>query len=255
VVPQLATVYPNGAADINHFHAAGGVQFLVGELLDHGLMHADVRTVAGDGLERYREAPSLRDGELVWRRVRPHSRDETVLRPVRAPFSGRRHPRAEGLARRAVMKVSSVEQRVIEAPARVRPPVGAARRVQAASSIATSSSWCATRAWRANGMPELHKLTPRSALGDRGHRVALVTDGAGRAPPARSWRRSRTGPLELRDGDGARGRRRGPARRARRPARARPAGRPWTRRRARGGSCSRVPALVGAPDEGASVFA
>jgi phosphogluconate dehydratase len=206
VVPQLATVYPNGAADINQFHAAGGVQFLVGELLDHGLMHADVRTVAGDGLERYREAPSLEDGELVWRRVRAHSRDETVLRPVRAPFSPDGGIRVlHGSLGRAVMKVSSIQHRVVEAPARVFD--GQAQLLAAFEAGELDRDVVAVvrhQGPRANGMPELHKLTPAlGVLVDRGHRVALVTDGrmsgaSGKVPAAIHC----TGPLDLlRDGD------------------------------------------------------
>jgi phosphogluconate dehydratase len=214
VVPQLATVYPNGAADINHFHAAGGVQFLLGELLDNGLVHPDVRTVAGEGLERYREAPSLVDGELVWSRVAPESADESVLRPVRAPFAPDGGIRVlDGTLGRAVIKVSTVgpELRVIEAPARVFDHQSEFLAAFEAGEL--DRDFVAVvrhQGPRANGMPELHKLTP--ALGvliDRGHRVALVTDGrmsgaSGKVPAAIHCtpEAAAGGPLSrLRDGD------------------------------------------------------
>jgi phosphogluconate dehydratase len=192
VVPQLATVYPNGAADINHFHAAGGVQFLLGELLDHGLAHADVRTVAGDGLERYRETPELVGGELVWRAAERTSRDLGVLRPVREPFAPDGGIRVlEGSLGRAVMKVSSVRRRAIEAPARVFDDQ--AELLAAFEAGELDRDFVAVvrhQGPRANGMPELHKLTPPlGVLIDRGHRVALVTDGrmsgaSGKVPAA-----------------------------------------------------------------------
>jgi phosphogluconate dehydratase len=206
VVPQLATVYPNGAADINQFHAAGGVQFLIGELLDHGLMHADVNTVAGPGLERYREAPGLIDGELVWARVGAASSDESVLRPVKAPFAPDGGIRVlGGSLGRAVMKVSAVQQRVIEAPARVFDDQ--AQLLEAFGRGELDRDVVAVvrhQGPKANGMPELHKLTPAlGVLVDNGHKVALVTDGrmsgaSGKVPAAIHC----TGPLELlEDGD------------------------------------------------------
>ena len=207
VVPQLATVYPNGAADINQFHAAGGVQFLIGELLDHGLVHADVNTVAGPGLERYREAPQLdQDGELTWRRVSAESSDHSVLRPAGAPFSPDGGIRVlNGSLGRAVMKVSAVQQRVIEAPARVFDHQ--AQLLQAFDQGELDRDVVAVvrhQGPKANGMPELHKLTPAlGVLVDRGHKVALVTDGrmsgaSGKVPAAIHC----TGPLDLlEDGD------------------------------------------------------
>src|SRR3954453_12419969 len=122
VVPLLARVYPNGSADINHFHAAGGIQFLVGTLLDAGLLHEDVHTVAGFGLHRYRAEPILSDGELVWRDVPTRSLDEEVLRPAWRPFAADGGLRmGGGKLGRAVGKVSAVapEHRVVQAPARV----------------------------------------------------------------------------------------------------------------------------------------
>ena len=123
VVPLLARVYPNGPADINHFHDAGGVAFVIGELLDAGLMHPDVETVAGFGLGRYRDEPYLdADGELGWRPAPYGSRDAAVLRPVRDAFSPDGGIRVlDGALGRAVMKVTAVapEHRVVTAPARV----------------------------------------------------------------------------------------------------------------------------------------
>ncbi len=214
VVPQLATVYPNGASDINQFHAAGGVQFLLGELLDAGLVHADVRTVAGDGLERYREAPELVGGELVWRRVGADSSDHAVLRPARAPFAPDGGIRVlDGSLGRAVIKVSTVgpELRVVEAPARVFDDQ--AQFLAAFSAGELDRDFVAVmrhQGPRANGMPELHKLTPAlGVLVDRGHRVALVTDGrmsgaSGKVPAAIHCtpEAAAGGPLALlRDGD------------------------------------------------------
>jgi phosphogluconate dehydratase len=207
VVPQLATVYPNGAADINQFHAAGGVQFLIGELLDHGLMHADVHTVAGPGLERYREAPRLdRHGEVAWSRVDHATGDERVLRPASNPFAPDGGIRVlNGSLGRAVMKVSAVQQRVIEAPARVFDDQ--AELLQAFHDGELDRDVVAVvrhQGPKANGMPELHKLTPAlGVLVDKGHKVALVTDGrmsgaSGKVPAAIHC----TGPLELlEDGD------------------------------------------------------
>jgi phosphogluconate dehydratase len=195
VVPLLARVYPNGAADINQFHSAGGTAFLVAELLDAGLLHADVRTVAGPGLDRYRDEPQLRNnGTLHWRPGPGASRDEDVLRPARAPFAPDGGLRVlDGSLGRAVMRVSSVgrEDRVVRAPAKVFD--GQAEFLAAFERGELDTDHVAVvrhQGPRANGMPELHKLTP--ALGvliDRGHRVALVTDGrmsgaSGKVPAA-----------------------------------------------------------------------
>jgi phosphogluconate dehydratase len=215
VVPLLARVYPNGPADINHFHAAGGTAFLFGQLLDAGLMHEDVRTVAGGGLERYRLQPELDgDAELRWAPRRPESADEAVLRPARAAFAPDGGIRVlDGSLGRAVMKVSAVapENRVLTAPARVFD--GQAELLAAFERGELDCDHVAVvrhQGPKANGMPELHKLTP--ALGvliDRGHRVALVTDGrmsgaSGKVPAAIHCtpEAAAGGPLALlRDGD------------------------------------------------------
>jgi phosphogluconate dehydratase len=215
VVPLLASVYPNGAADINQFHAAGGTAFLFGELLDAGLLHPDVRTVAGPGLDRYREEPYLdKDGELRRRRAPRESRDETVLRPARAPFAPDGGIRVlEGGLGRAVMKVSAVapDRRVVSAPARVFDDQGeffaAFERGELDRDHVAVVRY---QGPRANGMPELHKLTPAlGVLMDRGYNVALVTDGrmsgaSGKVPAAIHCTPEAAGggPLaRLRDGD------------------------------------------------------
>ncbi|MEV6900089.1 phosphogluconate dehydratase [Amycolatopsis sp. NPDC051372] len=182
VVPLLARVYPNGSADINHFHAAGGIQFLVGTLLDAGFLHEDVHTVAGFGLHRYTQEPILSDGELVWRDVPTRSLDEDVLRPVWRPFAPDGGLRmVAGNLGRAVTKVSAVapEHRVVQAPARVFTS-------QEAFTVAFEAGELdrdvvvvlRQQGPQANGMPELHGLTPAlGVLMDRGFQVALLTDG------------------------------------------------------------------------------
>jgi phosphogluconate dehydratase len=182
VVPLLARIYPNGKADINHFHAAGGTAFLVRELVGAGLMHPDVQTVAGPGLGAYTTEPMLVDGRLSWRDGPTESLDLDVLRPVDDPFDkdGGLRMLAGNLGR-AVIKTSAVvpEQRLVEAPARV---FGDQSEFQAAFEAGELADDLVAvvryQGPKANGMPELHKLiTPLGVLQDRGHRVALVTDG------------------------------------------------------------------------------
>ena len=182
VVPLLARIYPNGKADINHFHAAGGTAFLVRELVGAGLMHRDVQTVVGAGLDAYTTEPMLVDGRLAWHDGPTESLDLDVLRPVDDPFDkdGGLRMLAGNLGR-AVIKTSAVvpEQRLVEAPARV---FGDQSEFQAAFEAGELSDDLVAvvryQGPKANGMPELHKLiTPLGVLQDRGHRVALVTDG------------------------------------------------------------------------------
>ncbi|MEC3974012.1 phosphogluconate dehydratase [Amycolatopsis sp. H20-H5] len=182
VIPLLARVYPNGSADINHFHAAGGIQFLVGTLLDAGLLHEDVHTVAGPGLHRYRQEPVLADGELRWREVPAKSLDEDVLRPANRPFSPDGGLRmVSGNLGRAVTKVSAVapEHRVVQAPARVfTTQEGFAEAFAAGELERDVVVVIRHQGPQANGMPELHGLTPAlGVLMDRGFAVALLTDG------------------------------------------------------------------------------
>ncbi|WP_237044378.1 phosphogluconate dehydratase [Aquipseudomonas alcaligenes] len=194
VVPTLAHVYPNGKADINHFHAAGGTALLIRELLDAGLLHDNVATVAGPGLRRYTEEPFLDGERLVWRAGAVASLDESILRPAARPFSPEGGLRLlQGNLGRAVMKVSAVatEHQVVEAPARVfHDQAELAAAFQAGELDRDLVAVVRFQGPRCNGMPELHKLTPfLGVLQDRGYQVALVTDGrmsgaSGKVPAA-----------------------------------------------------------------------
>jgi phosphogluconate dehydratase len=183
VTPLLCHIYPSGTADVNHFHAAGGMGFLTRELLDAGLLHGDVRTVMGQGLEVYASEPGLdADGNLIWRPAATASGDENVLRGVNNPFQPTGGLAVlDGVLGRAVMKTSAVakERHVIEAPARI---FHSQEEVQAAFKAgALNQDFVAVVRFqgpKANGMPELHKLVPPlGVLQDRGFKVALVTDG------------------------------------------------------------------------------
>jgi phosphogluconate dehydratase len=194
VVPLLARVYPNGHADVNHFHAAGGMAFVIGSLLDAGLMHPDVRTVAGDGLHRYTSEPRL-DGEgLRWVDGAKASLDTAVVRGADDPFApdGGLKTLAGNLGT-AVIKTSAVDRqhRTVTAPAAVFDSQEAF--LCAFQSGSLDRDFVAVLRYqgpKALGMPELHKLTPAlGVLQDRGHRVALVTDGrmsgaSGKVPAA-----------------------------------------------------------------------
>ena len=213
-VPLLARVYPNGSADVNAFHAAGGMGFLIRELLDAGLLHEDVLTVAGPGLRSYTQAPELREGGLRWRGAPVLSGDEAILRPAARPFAPNGGLRLlAGNLGRSVIKVSAVkpEHRHILAPARVFESQEALQAAYHAGEL-TGDLVAVVRFQgpRANGMPELHQLTPPLAnLQDRGFKVALVTDGrmsgaSGKVPAAIhvSPEALAGGPLaKVRDGD------------------------------------------------------
>jgi phosphogluconate dehydratase len=195
VVPLLARVYPNGSADVNHFHAAGGMGFLISELLDAGLLHENVNTVSGNGLNDYRIEAALDDNGNVKRAPAPkESRNAPVLRPRSNPFRNDGGLRVlDGNVGRATIKVSAVpeDRFVVEAPAIV---FNEQDDVQAAFERGElDRDFIAVVRFqgpRANGMPELHKLTPAlGVLQGRGFRVALVTDGrmsgaSGRVPAA-----------------------------------------------------------------------
>lgn len=194
VVPTLAHVYPNGKADINHFQAAGGVAFLVRELLDAGLLHEDVDTIMGRGLRRYTQEPFIDSERLVWRDGTAHSLDENILRPVARPFSAEGGLRVmSGNLGQGVMKVSAVapEHQVVEAPARIfhdqQQLVDAFKAGELERDLVAVMLF---QGPRSNGMPELHKMTPYlGVLQDRGFKVALVTDGrmsgaSGKVPAA-----------------------------------------------------------------------
>jgi len=183
VVPLIARIYPNGAADVNHFHAAGGMAFLVRELLAAGLLHPDTKTINGAGLASYAQEPHLSaEGGLAWRDVPATSGDTSVLRPVSDPFSADGGLKlVSGNLGRAVVKVSAVkaEHRIVEAPARVFDDQEHV--MEAFKSGALTRDVVVVVRFqgpRANGMPELHKLTPcLASLQDKGFKVALVTDG------------------------------------------------------------------------------
>ncbi|QEZ46177.1 phosphogluconate dehydratase [Cupriavidus oxalaticus] len=182
ITPLLARVYPNGSADVNHFHAAGGAGLIIRELLQVGLLHEDVQTVAGPGLARYTQEPVMRDGVLQWRDGATASGDAQVVASAAAPFSPEGGLRLmQGNLGRGVIKVSAVaaEHRVVEAPVRV---FDAQEALQAAFDAGELNGDLVAvvrfQGPNANGMPELHRLTPvLGALQDAGHKVALVTDG------------------------------------------------------------------------------
>lgn len=193
-VPLLARVYPNGSADVNHFHAAGGMGFLIAQLLKAGLLHGDVDTVFGKGLHAYSQEPTL-DGEtLVWKPVPEDSGDESVLRPIDRPFARDGGLRVlAGNLGRAVVKISAVkpEHRVVRAQAVVVEDQKELLALFEQGKLERDFIGVVRgQGPKANGMPELHKLTPvLGLLQDRGFRVALVTDGrmsgaSGKVPAA-----------------------------------------------------------------------
>jgi phosphogluconate dehydratase len=193
VAPMLARVYPNGADDVNHFQNAGGLGFVVRELLDAGLIHRDIATVHGGDLGAYALEPWLDGEELAWRDPGP-SGDETILRGAASPFAPEGGMRlVEGNLGRACFKTSAVDRArwTIEAPCRVFDDQHKVAEAFAAGELDRDVIVVVRfQGPRANGMPELHKLTPPlGVLQDRGYRVALVTDGrmsgaSGKVPAA-----------------------------------------------------------------------
>jgi 6-phosphogluconate dehydratase len=182
IVPLLARIYPNGTADVNHFHAAGGSGFLIRELLSSGLLHADTTTVMGTGLAAYTREPWLSENGLAWRAAPEMSGDVDVLRPMHDPFGADGGLKVlRGNLGRAVIKTSAVQpqHRVIEAAAAVFDDQEG---VIAAYKAGQLTRDCVVvvryQGPRANGMPELHQLTPAlSSLQSKGFKVALITDG------------------------------------------------------------------------------
>ena len=180
--PLLARIYPNGQADVNHFHAAGGLSLVIRELLSAGLLHPDIRCVHGGSLADQARDPVLDGGKLVWRDPPLQSGDTDVVRGVAQPFDREGGLRlVHGNIGRAIAKVSAVaaEHRRISAPARIFDSQQALLDAFAADDL--NGDFVAVirgQGPRANGMPELHKLTPTlQVLQDRGQRVALLTDG------------------------------------------------------------------------------
>ena len=195
VIPSLTRIYPNGLADINHFQAAGGMGYLMATLLDAGLLHGDLLGVAVErGLAEYCQEPYLKAGKLAWRAAPKESLDTQVLRPACDPFQPDGGLKTiTGNLGRGVIKVSalSIEQRLVEAPARVFESQAALSAAFAAGELECDFIAVVTfQGPKSNGMPELHKLmTPLGVLQDRGFKVALVTDGrlsgaSGKVPAA-----------------------------------------------------------------------
>ncbi|QFT84068.1 Phosphogluconate dehydratase [Halomonas sp. THAF12] len=214
VTPSLMKVYPNGQADINHFQAAGGMSYLFRELIGAGLIHSDIPTAFGTDMTAYTQEPFLEDGKLVWREGPEASLDTEVLRGVKEPFAPTGGLTVlDGNLGRGVIKVSAVqeEHRLVEAPARIFEDQNELKAAFDAGELDRDVvAVVRFQGPKANGMPELHKLTPfLGVLQDRGHKVALVTDGrmsgaSGKVPAAIhiSPEALDGGPLsKLRDGD------------------------------------------------------
>ncbi|MEO0464671.1 MAG: phosphogluconate dehydratase [Pseudomonadota bacterium] len=193
VIPLIARVYPNGSGDVNQFHAAGGMGLVISELLGAGLAHGDILTVWDTGLDAYRSEPVETEDGLAWERV-DETRDDAMLRPASDPFRADGGMRlVEGNLGRACFKTSAVpeDRLTIEAPARVFETQEAVKDAFKAGELDRDVVVVVRfQGPRANGMPELHALTPTlGLLQDRGHRVALVTDGrmsgaSGKVPAA-----------------------------------------------------------------------
>ena len=193
--PLLARVYPNGIADVNHFHAAGGAAYVIGELLDNGLLHSDVSTVFGQGLHLYTKEPYLGDkGDVCWKDGPKQSLNKDVVRPVLKPFRENGGlSRLRGNLGTAVMKVSavSVEHHIIEAPVKVFHELAEVKQAFANKQLNRDCIVVVRfQGPRANGMPELHALTPiLGSIQDQGFKIALITDGrmsgaSGKVPAA-----------------------------------------------------------------------
>ena len=195
VVPLIARVYPNGLADVNHFHAAGGLGYMIGQLLDAGYLHPDTKTVAGAGLGAYLMEPFLDAGALTWRKGSTETLNDKIVRPASDPFQPTGGlSRLSGNLGTGVMKISAVaeEHRVVEAPVRVFHDQDEAKAAFKAGELNDGDVVIVVRFQgpKANGMPELHSMTPfLSIMQGRGQKVALVTDGrmsgaSGKVPSA-----------------------------------------------------------------------
>ena len=214
VTPLMAKVYPNGLADVNHFHAAGGLGYMINDLLDAGLLHNDVTTVMGQGLDTYRQEPKLTENGITFVQGTIESENDKILRPSTDPFQKTGGlKQLSGNLGTGMIKISAVapERHVIEAPVRVFHDQESVKSAFKAGEF-TDDTIVVVRFQgpRSNGMPELHGLTPTLAvLQDRGLKVALVTDGrmsgaSGKVPAAihMSPEAALGGPLaKLVDGD------------------------------------------------------
>ena len=214
LIPLMAKIYPNGLADVNHFHAAGGLSFMINELLNEGLLHDDVKNVSGHGMNQYRNEARLIDNEIKFIPGAVTSANQKILRPLKDPFQSTGGlKQVKGNLGSAITKVSAVEpdHRVIEAPVRIFHDQEAIKTAFKNSEFKEDTIFVVRfQGPRANGMPELHSLTPvLSALQDRGLKVALVTDGrmsgaSGKVPSAIhvTPEAANGGPIsKLRDGD------------------------------------------------------
>lgn len=194
VIPSLTKVYPNGAADVNHFHASGGMGFIIRTLLENGLLHQDVYTILGFGLEKYKQEPKLINGQLTWVEGASASLNESIIRSVSNPFSPEGGIKMlRGNIGRSVIKTSAVatEHLVVEAPAIVFDEQEDL--IKAFKKGELDKDFIAVIPFQGpkqNGMPELHQLTPTlTILQKRGFKVALITDGrmsgaSGKVPAA-----------------------------------------------------------------------
>ncbi|WP_298693172.1 phosphogluconate dehydratase [uncultured Sphingomonas sp.] len=193
-IPLVARVYPNGAGDVNHFQAAGGLAYVISTLLEHGLLHGDILTIAADGFLAYTRDPRLSDDALVWEPAPAASLDDTMLRSAGRPFQADGGMRlVAGNLGRAIFKTSAVapDRWTIEAPVRVFTDQDDVLAAFKAGELERDVIVVVRfQGPRATGMPELHKLTtPLAVLQERGFRVALVTDGrmsgaSGKVPAA-----------------------------------------------------------------------
>lgn len=194
VIPLLARVYPNGAADVNHFHAAGGVGFVMRSLLEHGLLHDDVNTILGHGLLNFTKEPFIENGKLSWREGAKESLNTGIVRSVSDPFKPEGGIKVlKGNIGRSVIKTSAVdnEHLIVEAPAVVFDEqedfIAAFKRGELNKDLIAVLAF---QGPKQNGMPELHQLTPSlTILQKRGYKVALLTDGrmsgaSGKVPAA-----------------------------------------------------------------------
>ncbi|MEM9232978.1 MAG: phosphogluconate dehydratase [Pseudomonadota bacterium] len=194
VTPLLARVYPNGSADVNHFHAAGGMAFVVSQLRKGGLLSDDCVTAMGEGMSAYGQEPFLEDGEVIWRDGPERSLNEDILRPIDRPFASKGGLKLlDGNLGKSVIKTSAVapEHRIVEAPAIVfHDQDEFLAKFKAGELDRDFVAVVRFQGPAANGMPELHKLSPQlGVLQDRGRKVALVTDGrmsgaSGKTPAA-----------------------------------------------------------------------
>ena len=182
VIPLLTRVYPNGAADVNHFHAAGGMGFLIYTLLENGLLHKDVNTILGFGLDKYTKEPKIKENKLVWEEGPKKSLNESIIRKVSNPFQLKSGLRMmSGNIGRAVMKISAIDSKQMIIQAEAIDFEEQDDLIIAFKNNELNKDFIAVLPFQGpkqNGMPELHKLTPTlTILQRRGFKVGLITDG------------------------------------------------------------------------------